>query len=61
MPVYVELAPGDISKNMLAAKYNISVQAASERMKKLVETGKWKMVRVKLGYGAKPCMVIRKA
>lgn len=59
IPVYEEPKPSDVSKRMIAEKYGISLQAADDRMNKLVATGKWKFVKVKLGYGDRPHKVLR--
>lgn len=60
-PLYKKPKDGDITRRMYADHYHISVQAAEERMKLLVETGEWKLVMVKGAYGDRPHMVLREA
>lgn len=58
-PLYNKPEDGDITRRMYADHYRISVQSAEERMKALVETGKWILVMVKGGYGDRPRLVLR--
>lgn len=60
VPRYEQPKRGDITKEMMAARYHISIQSAEERMKKLVATGAWKTVTVKSGNGDRPRIVLRK-
>lgn len=59
VPRYSPPAPGDISREMLARRFNITNQSADERIRKLVETGEWEMVWVK-ERGKRPRTVLRK-
>lgn len=60
-PPYKKPKDGDITRRMFADHYHISIQAAEERMKLLVETGEWKLVMVKGAYGDRPRLVLREA
>jgi len=58
-PAYEKMQPGDITREILAEHYKVSVRNVNRHIEALVESGKWRIVHV-IGPHRKPRIVLRR-